>query len=356
MVLFANPSSIHEAGLQVAQALDQAVARVRTILGAGSNDHVLFTSGGTESINLAIQGVVLASTRKRKHIITTSLEHKAVLETCAFLSEKYGVRVTYIAPRANGIVRVRDIVNTITPDTILISVMYANNEIGTIQPLREIGAVARRKGIIFHTDACQAGCYADLDVSRLGVDLMTLNSGKMYGPKGAGLLYVRKGVSLVPLMYGGSQQSGLRPGTENVAGIMGFVKALELAQKERVREVKRLITLRDGFIEKILKAIPDSRLNGDAVCRLANNINLSFRGVEGEALVRYLSQQKIYVSTASACSAHSIEVSHVIKEIGVPTSYARGTIRLTLGKETTRKEMEMVGKKVGEIVNVLRRV
>ncbi len=353
---FANPSSIHQAGQTVMQDMGQAKSKLRKILNADNNDQLIFTSGGTESINLALQGVVAASTKKRKHIITTSIEHKAVLETCVFLNDKHNVTISYIKPQANGVINPRDIETAITKDTILISVMYANNEIGTIQPLQQISKIAKKHKITFHTDACQAGSYLDLDVQKIGVDLLTLNSGKIYGPKGVGLLYVKQGVTVQPLLYGGHQQDNLRPGTENVAGIMGFVKALELAQQERIKETKRLTLLRDSFIKDVLKSIPQSRLNGHLTQRLANNINLSFANIEGEALVRYLSQQNIYVSTASACTADSIEVSHVIRELGVPQNYARGTIRITLGRTTTKKELDTVLKKMKGTIHILRRI
>lgn len=351
---FANPSSIHQAGQDVADYLKKAESTIHTILKTHTQDQLIFTSGGTESINLAIQGIVFASKQKVKHIITTTIEHKAVLETCKFLENIRHAKVTYIKPQPNGIVNPKDIENAITKDTILISVMYANNEIGTIQPIEKIATITKKHKILFHTDACQAGSYLDLNVQELGVDLMTLNSGKMYGPKGAGLLYVKKDTPLAALLYGGHQQNGLRPGTENVAGIMGFSKALELAQKEKIKEVKRLTRLRDSFISTILKTIPRSRLNGDKTTRLANNINLSFAGVEGEALVRYLSQQGICISTASACTANSIEVSHVIKELNLPKEYARGTIRITIGRTTTKKELDVVLKKLTETVKILR--
>ncbi|MBI4152634.1 cysteine desulfurase [Candidatus Woesearchaeota archaeon] len=352
---FANPSSIHAAGRKAHDAVDHARESVRKIIHAEKPAEIIFTGSGTESINLAIKGIMRASGKKGNHIITTKIEHKAVLETCAYLQKYGGCRVTYIDVDGKGKVNPRDVEKAITPRTVLITVMYANNEIGTIQPIAEIAAIAQKHKVLFHTDACQAAGALDLNVKRLGVDLLTLNGSKMYGPKGTGILYVRNGIRLIPLLHGGGQESGLRSGTENVPGIVGFAAALELAEKERIKEAKRLRSLRDHFIERILKEIPESRLNGHPVRRLPNNVNISFAGVDAEVLVKTLSAEGIYVSAGSACTANSVIVSHVLQAIGIPHDLAMGTLRFTLGKNTTKKELDTVSAILKKNIEIIRK-
>lgn len=352
--LFANASSMHLSGRKVNDVLELSRETVRRLLHASVNDKIIFTSGGTESINLALQGAAFSLQLKGKHIITTTIEHKAVLETCAFL-ERHGFSVTYVPVQKNGIVSVRDVESAIRDDTILISVMYANNEIGTIQLISKIGEIARKKGIVFHTDACQAGSL-ELDIHRLHIDLMTLNSNKMYGPKGVGLLYVREGIVLQPLLYGGGQEFGLRPGTENVAGMVGFTYALGLMQQEREKENKRLERLRDLLWKGIRQKISDTFVNGDMTHRLTSNLNVRFTGIDAETLLLYLSEKGIMVSSGSACTSGAIEPSHVLTALGLTSEEAQEAIRFSLGKYTTEKEIRYVLQVLPAIVESLRKV
>ncbi len=351
---FANPSSMHAAGKKAKEVVEGSRKRIKKTLNAKDNDKIIFTSSGTESINLAIKGIAHAYQKKGKHIITSKIEHKAVLETYKFL-EKEGFMVTYLDVDRYGRVNLKDVEKAITKKTILISIMYANNEVGTIQPIKEIAAIAKKKKVLFHTDACQAGML-DLDVQKLDVDLLTLNSNKIYGPKGAGLLYVREGIKLQPLIHGGGQEYGLRSGTENLPTIVGFAKALELAQQEKVKEDKRLSGLRNYFISEIMKKIPNASLNGHPTERLPNNVHLAFEGVEAETVLSYLNQQGIYASAGSACTANEIEVSHVLKAMKVSEKLARGSIRFSLGKYTDKKDIYNVVKVLAEVISSLRKI
>ena len=345
--IYANPSSIHAAGQEAKEAVEEARKKVATILHC-LPEEIIFTSGGTESINLALKGI--AFKKKKGHIITSQIEHPAVLETCRYLETK-GLKVTYLPVDKFGLVSAAEVKKALRSDTILISIMYANNEIGTIEPILEIGKLVQQYKIPFHTDACQAGSL-ELDVEKMKVDLMTLNSSKIYGPKGIGILYKKKGLLLEPLHHGGGQEGGLRSGTENVAGIVGFAKALESIQKERAKENKRIQQLRDYFIVEVLTKISDSFLNGHPTKRLPHNAHFSFAGVEAEAVVRHLSQKGIYVSSGSACSSTEIEVSHVLKAIkGV---HSLGGVRFSLGKRTRKEELKVVVKILKEVVGSLR--
>ena len=308
---FANPGSKHDGGRTAKELLEDARKKVRCVLNANEKDKIIFTSSGTESVNLALKGIAFANKTKGNHIITSKIEHKAVLETCKYL-ENQRFSVTYLDVDIYGRVDPKEIEKAITPKTILISIMYVNNEIGSIQPVKDIAAICSRHKILFHTDACQAG-NLNLDVQELGVDLLTLNSNKMYGPKGAGLLYVKEGVALQPLIHGGGQESGLRAGTENVSAIVGFSKALELTQSEKERENKRLKELQEYFISQIQKIIPNTHLNGLAAERAPNNVHISFEGVDAETVLSYLDQEGICASAGSACTANIIEPSHVLK-------------------------------------------
>ncbi|HLD73031.1 MAG TPA: cysteine desulfurase NifS [Candidatus Nanoarchaeia archaeon] len=351
---YGNPGSLHQKGLEAKEAVTKAREKVAELIKA-KPEEIIFTSGGTESINLALQETAYPNREKGKHIITSKIEHPAVLETCKFL-EKDGFTVTYLEVDKEGLVNPKEVEKAIRKDTILISIMYANNEIGTIEPIAEIGAIAEKHKILFHTDACQAGGALDLDVNKLKVDLMTLNGSKIYGPKGVAILYKRAGVKMYPLMQGGGQEFGLRSGTENVPAMVGFAKALELAQKEKEAENKRLSNLRDYFIKEVLRKIPKTFLNGHSTKRLANNANISFLDVEGESILLYLDQKGIMVSTGSACSSEILEISHVLDAIGLKHDAAHGSIRFTLGKKTTKEELDYTVKELIPIIKSLRQI
>jgi len=350
---YGNPSSFHNKGKEALDAIQSARKKIAEILNCKQNE-IIFCSGGTESVNFAIKGVAFANKEKGNHIITTKIEHHAVLNTCEFL-ERDGFNVTYLDVNKNGILDIEKLKKAITYKTILISVMYANNEIGTIQPIREIAEVAKQHEIFFHSDACQAAEYLDLNVNNLGVDLMTLNGSKIYGPKGIGILFKKENIKVEPLIHGGGQEFGLRSGTENVPYIVGFAKALELAQKEREAESKRLTELRDYFIEELLK-IPGTFLNGHSNKRLPNNINISFSDVEGESIVLYLNEKGIYVSTGSACNSKNLSVSHVLKAIGIPYEIAHGSIRISLGRETTKRDINYTIRQIRKTIEKLREI
>ncbi|MBU0614372.1 cysteine desulfurase [Patescibacteria group bacterium] len=357
--LYANPSSFHSAGKLAKDALDDARISIAHDIGANA-DEIIFTSGGTESYNLAILGYARKYKEKGNHIITTSVEHKAVLMAMRQL-EREGFVVTYLPVDEFGLVSELDIVSAIKPETILVSIIYANNEIGSINSISRISKIIKSHKnfhpyLVFHTDACQAGEYLDLDVASLGVDLMTLNSGKMYGPKGVGLLYKKRGIKLEPLQYGGYQENGLRPGTENVIGILGFAKALEIATAKKQVESSRLIEIRDYFISEVKNRIPKVRLNGHQTQRLPNNANISFMNVEGEAMLLHLDAKGIYASTGSACTSKSLDPSHVILATGVPYEVAHGSIRFTFGRHTTKKDVDYILECLPDIVAKLRRI
>lgn len=347
---YGNPSSMHQLGLEASTAVFESREKIAKILNCYNTNEVIFTSGGTESVNLAIKGI--AFFKKKGHIITQKTEHHAVLNTCKWL-ETQGFKVTYLDVDRFGLVNPKDIESAIRKDTILVSIMYANNEIGTIQPIREIAEICREKNVLFHTDACQAAGYLDIDTAKLGVDLMTINGSKICGPKGVGLLFVRKSVLIEPILHGGGQEFGLRSGTENVSAIVGLAKALELAQKEKHQEIKKLVNLRDKLISELLK-IPNSQLNGHPVKRLPNNVNISFYGIEGESVLLMLNEKGIFASTGSACSTKSLEPSHVLLAIGLPHTWAHGSIRFSLGRTTSEKDIGCVLQVFPEIIKNLR--
>ena len=349
---YGNPSSVHKLGQKAQKAVDDAGETVAKLIGAKPTE-IIFTGSGTESVNLGIKGAAHAYKDKGKHIITQKTEHEAVLETCRSL-EKWGFEITYLDVDDYGLVDVDKLERAIRPDTILVSIMYANNEIGTVQPIKEIARVCKEHNVLFHTDACQAGGLLDINVQNLGVDLMTLNGSKIYGPKGVGILYFRNGVKLEPVINGGGQEFGLRSGTENVAGIVGFAKALEIAQKEKAKEAKRLTALRDKFIEGLM-SIKDVHLNGHHEKRLPSNINVSIKGIDADSLVLQLSDLGIYASIGSACTTSNPGPSHVLKAIGLSDSDARGSIRFTLGTSVTKKDVDYVLKVLLKIVEKLRR-
>ena len=359
---FGNPSSFHGVGKIVKDDVDHARERIARVLNVRA-DEILFTSGGTESDNLAILGYARMNQSQGKHLITTSIEHHAVLETMMHLEKKEGFEVTYLVPDRDGLVSVEQVEAALREDTILVSIMYANNEIGTIEPIAQIGNMIqkwreahKRPALRFHTDACQTPEYLDLDVEKLHVDMLTLNGSKMYGPKGIGLLYVKRGIKLEPLQFGGSQERALRPGTENIAGIIGMATALELAQGDRESETQRLIPLRDRLIEGIRSSIPKTRLNGHTSERLPNNVNISIMDIEGEALILYLDAHGVYASTGSACTSASLDPSHVILALGLPYEVAHGSLRLTLGRSTTQEDIDYVIQVLPPLVEKLRSI
>ncbi len=349
---YANPGSLHDPGLKAKFNLDNARISVAKIISC-STEEIVFTGGGTESINLAIKG--LAFLKGKGHIITSKIEHSAVLNSCRYL-EKKGFEVSYMDVDRYGLVSPADIKNAIRKDTILVSIMYANNEIGTIQPIEEISKITKEHNIPFHIDACQAAGSLELDVNKLGADLMSLNGSKIYGPKGIGILYKRKGIELEPLIHGGDQEFGLRGGTENIPGIIGFAKALELAQHNREKESKHLSALRDYLISGILNSIPGSFLNGHPTQRLPNNANISFLDVEGESILLHLSKKGIYVSTGSACTSKKLEISHVLDAIGLNHDAAHGSIRFTLGKLTTKEDIDYTLETLPKVITLLRKL
>jgi len=350
-VEYGNPGSMHRKGLVAAHALNLSRKKISDILNC-SPEEIIFTGSGTESINLALKGVASKYKNRGKHIISNKIEHHAVLDTLEYL-EKQGFDITLVDVEKNGIVDVEKIKEAIREDTILISVMYANNEIGTIQPIKEISKVTKEKGIIFHTDACQAANSEVLDVKGLGVDLMTLNGSKIYGPKGVGCLYKREGVKIEPIIHGGGQEFNLRSGTENLPAIVGFAKALEIADRDKEVYRKRLIKLRDKIITQLLE-IDDTLLNGDPIRRLPNNINVTFLNVEGEAILLKLDNEGVCASSGSACTSRSLDPSHVILALGRPYEAAHGSIRFTLSKYTTEESVQHLLKVIPGIINELR--
>jgi|SRR3989344_43955 len=362
---FGNPSSIYQLGIRAKSALSQARQKIAKILGAKETE-IIFTAGGTESANLAILGLSRAiqkTLKKPGHIITTKIEHPAVLNAVLAL-KKEGFAISVLPVDKHGLVSLEKIKKTVKPETFLISVMYANNEIGTIEPIIEIGKLLKKinqkrkadglSRIYFHTDACQAAGYLDIKVDKLGVDLLTFNGSKIYGPKGSAVLYIRNGVSLKPLIFGGGQENGLRSGTENVPAYIGLAKALELVQKNKNEEIQRLNKLSQKLIDGILKSISKTFLNGHPQKRLPNNVNITILDIEGEALLLYLDHYGICASTGSACHSQNLQPSHVLQAIGLPREIIHGSLRLTLGQKTTNKDIDYVLKVLPDIVKKLR--
>ncbi|MGB0037132.1 MAG: cysteine desulfurase NifS [Candidatus Acidiferrales bacterium] len=349
---FGNASSIHSAGQRARGAVDRARASVAALIGAKPAE-IVFTSGGTESDNLAIFGVVAASPHAQKHVITTAIEHHAVLNSCQEL-ERQGVAVTYIPVGRAGIIDPEDIRSALRSETVLISVMYANNELGTIQPVEEIGRIAAEADVYFHCDAVQAAGKLPLDVDRLGVDLFSISAHKIYGPKGVGALYVRPGTALAPQFYGGHHERDRRPGTENVPGIVGMGKAAELARQHLADEPQHVAELRDRLEHGLLDAIPSVHVNGDSKRRVANTTNLAFDHAGGEALVIALDLQGIASSTGAACSSGAVEPSHVLLAIGLSADDARSSLRFSLGRYTTDEEIDYALAMIPGVVERLR--
>mgnify|MGYP000883449483 FL=1 len=348
---FGNPSSIYEIGKISKHAIDKARKKVADALGAEENE-IYFTSGGTESDNWAIKGIAFANRNKGKHIITSSIEHHAVLHTCAWL-EGQGFEVTYLPVDKYGMVSPEEVKKAIRDDTILISIMLANNEIGTIQPVEEIGKIAKENRIYFHTDAVQAIGHIPIDVNKMNIDLLSLSGHKFEGPKGCGALYIRKGTKIDTLLHGGAQERKRRAGTENVPAIVGLGKAIELATAEIEESNKTLLELRERLVKGLLK-IPKAHLNGHPTKRLANNVNVTFEYIEGESLLLLLNAKGIFASTGSACNSSSLEPSHVLTACGVPHEIVHGSLRLSLGRMNSEQDVDRILEAVPEIVQKLR--
>ena len=348
---FGNPSSVYGIGQENKAAVEEARAKVAAAINAEPNE-IYFTAGGTESDNWVLKGVAFANIRKGKHIITTAVEHHAILHAAEWLQSQ-GFEVTYLPVDQYGMVSPADVEKAIRPDTILISVMYANNEVGTIQPIAEIGAIARAHGIYFHTDAVQAVGHVPIDVKAEHIDMLSLSDHKFYGPKGIGILYIRRGVRIQNLLHGGAQESRHRAGTENVAGIVGLGAAIERSVAAMTEESARLTAMRDHMIRELLK-IPASHLNGHPTQRLPNNVNITFEYIEGEGILLLLNMFGICASTGSACNSASLEPSHVLTAMGVPHEIAHGSVRLTLGERNTEEDVSYVLEKLPEVVRKLR--
>jgi len=351
---FGNASTLYSLGREGKMAMEAARAEVASIIGAEPKE-IIFTSGGTESDNLAIKGTAYKFKNKGNHIITSNIEHPAVDETCKYL-EKNGFKVTYLPVGTDGIVKIKDLEDAITDDTILITIMHANNEIGTIQPIEKIGAIAREKGIYFHTDAVQTVGKIPVNVEKLNVDLLSLSSHKLYGPKGVGALYIKRGVRIEPLLHGGGHERGIRPGTENVPGIVGLGKACTIAKENLERDAQKLTTLRNRLIDGVLESNEDSYLNGDRIKRLPNNANFRFTGIEGESLILHLDSKGIAASTGSACSSTKLEASHVLTAIGLEQQDAHGSLRISLGRENTEEDIDYAITAITEVVEQLRKM
>jgi cysteine desulfurase len=349
---FGNASSLHGYGLEAKEALEDSREKVARLLGANPEE-IIFTSGGTESDNLALKGIARRRKEKGRHIITSSLEHPAILETCRNL-HKEGFDVTYLPVTSEGLVDLAALESAIRPDTILISIMHANNEIGTIQPLEEIGRIAAEKDIFLHTDAVQSVGKIAVDVNALGVDLLSLSAHKLYGPKGVGALYVHKGTRLESIVQGGGHERGLRSGTENVAGIVGLARAAELSEEGMATEGQRLTELRDRLATLVLETVKDAWINGSMKKRLPGNLNFGFKYVEGESLLLFLDSKGIAVSTGSACSSHKLEPSHVLLSLGLKPEECHGSLRITMGMSNTLEEVDFVAECITEAVDRFR--
>lgn len=349
---FGNPSSIYEFAQNAKQAIDDARQTIANAIGAESAE-VFFVSGGTEADNWAISGVIENYAKKGNHIITSKIEHHAVLHTCEYL-EKKGCEVTYLDVDANGMISLEELENAIKENTVLITIMFANNEIGTIQPVKEIGAIAKKHNVLFHTDAVQAFTHIPINVNEMNIDLMSLSGHKIYGPKGIGALYIRKGVRMKVYIHGGAQERRRRGGTENVPAIVGFGKAVAEAMPKLESEASREANLRDYFIQKVIDTIPYVKLNGHPTHRLPNNANISFEFIEGESLLIMLDMKNVCASSGSACTSGSLDPSHVLLAIGLPHEIAHGSLRITLGEKTTQEELDYVADELVTIVKRLR--
>ena len=349
---YGNPSSVYDFAGKSKEAVTTAREQIAEVIGA-KKEEIYFTAGGSEADNWALKAAFEYFKGKGNHIITTKIEHHAILHTCQYL-EKRGAGITYLDVDENGVVKLDELEKAITPETILISVMFANNEIGTIQPIREIGLIAREHGILFHTDAVQAFGQVPINVDEMNIDMLSSSGHKINGPKGIGFLYIRKGVKIRSFVHGGAQERKRRAGTENVPGIVGYGAAAARALKTMKERTAGEIELRDYMIERISKEIPFVKLNGDPVKRLPNNVNVSFRFIEGESLLLMLDSFGICASSGSACTSGSLDPSHVLLAIGLPHEIAHGSLRLTLSEETTKEEIDFTVDKLRDIVQNLR--
>lgn len=350
--VYSNPSSIYSFAREGLKAVTEARENVAAVIGA-KPEEIYFTAGGSEADNWALKATAEAYEQKGKHIITSAIEHHAVLHTCEYL-EKRGYEITYLGVDQTGKISLKELEHAIRPDTILISIMAANNEIGTIQPLQEIGAIAKKHGVLFHTDAVQAYGHIPIDVDAMQIDLLSASGHKIHGPKGVGCLYIRKGVKIRSFIHGGAQERSRRAGTLNVPGIVGFGKAAELAAKTLSDRAGYETDLRDYLIQRVLMEVPYSRLNGNLTDRLPNNANFCFQYIEGESLLLLLDQKGICGSSGSACTSGSLDPSHVLLAIGLPHEIAHGSLRLTLSEKTTKEELDYAVDAVKEIVERLR--
>lgn len=349
---YGNPSSIYSFAGESKRAVDAARNTMAEFLNA-STEEIYFTGGGSESDNWALKATAEAYANKGKHIITSKIEHHAVLHTCEWL-EKHGFEVTYLNVDENGLVDLEELKAAIRPDTILISVMFANNEIGTIEPIAEIGKIAKEHGVLFHTDAVQAFGHVPIDVQAMNIDMLSASGHKINGPKGIGLMYIRKGIKIGSFIHGGAQERHRRAGTHNVPGIVGFAKAVELASRDMDRRMKYETELRDYYISRVEKEIPYAKLNGDRVKRLPNNTNFCFRFIEGESMLILLDQKGICASSGSACTSGSLDPSHVLLAIGLPHEIAHGSLRATLSEKTTKEDIDFTVDELKKIIERLR--
>ena len=350
---YGNPNSIHSFGQEAREAVEEAREKIARLIGANPSE-IVFTAGGTEADNYAIKGIAWANQKKGNHIITSQIEHHAVLHSCQFL-EKHGFKVTYLKVDKYGLIDPEDVKKAITDQTILVTIMHANNEIGTIEPIKEIGKIVKEAGIYFHTDSVQTTGHIPIEVNDLGVDMLSISGHKLYGPKGVGALYLRKGTKIVNLIDGGAQEKNRRAGTENVTGMVGLGKAVELAEKRLAGgEVDKVVKLRDKLITGIMDQIENVRLNGHPTKRLPGNVNICFEFIEGESMLLNLDMKGVAASSGSACTSGSLEPSHVLLAIGLPPEIAHGSLRLTLGKDNTEEDIDYVLDILPKIIEKLR--
>ena len=349
---YGNPSAFYSFSNSAGKAITEARENIASLIGA-KPEEIYFTGGGSESDNWALKATAEAYSKKGKHIITTTIEHHAVLHTCQWL-EKNGFEVTYVNVDEDGVVKLDELEAAIRPDTILISIMAANNEIGTIQPLKEIGAIARKHGVLFHTDAVQAFAHIPINVDEMNIDMLSASGHKIHGPKGVGVMYIRKGVKILSFVHGGAQERRRRAGTHNVPGIVGMGKAVEIAAKTMEEKAISISKMRDYLIEQVLEKVPYARLNGHKTNRLPNNANFCFRFIEGEGMLILLDQAGVCGSSGSACTSGSLDPSHVLLAIGLPHEIAHGSLRLTLSEDTTKEEIDYTVDKLAEIIARLR--
>jgi len=350
---YGNPNSIHSFGQEAREAVEEAREKIARLIGANPSE-IVFTAGGTEADNYAIKGIAWANQKKGNHIITSQIEHHAVLHSCQFL-EKHGFKVTYLKVDKYGLIDPEEVKKAITDQTILVTIMHANNEIGTIEPIKEIGKIVKEAGIYFHTDSVQTTGHIPIEVNDLGVDMLSISGHKLYGPKGVGALYLRKGTKIVNLIDGGAQEKNRRAGTENVTGMVGLGKAVELAEKRLAGgEVDKVVKLRDKLITGIMDQIENVRLNGHSTKRLPGNVNICFEFIEGESMLLNLDIKGVAASSGSACTSGSLEPSHVLLAIGLPPEIAHGSLRLTLGKDNTEEDIDYVIDILPKIIEKLR--